>query len=77
MGFAAAANAQSSITLYGIVDNGLKYETGFSGGHRLSAESGNWSESRFDDPVNGSLSSSNPNYRHGQFGVFAGIAPQF
>ncbi|WP_321845160.1 porin [Paraburkholderia bannensis] len=47
MGFAAAANAQSSVTLYGIVDNGVQYETGFAGGHRLSAESGDWGESRF------------------------------
>lgn len=47
MATAAAANAQSSVTLYGIVDNGVQYETGFAGGHRVSAESGNWAESRF------------------------------
>ncbi|WP_321949249.1 porin [Paraburkholderia sp. J10-1] len=47
MGLAAAANAQSSVTLYGIVDNGLQYETGFAHGNRVSAESGNWGESRF------------------------------
>ncbi|MBN7130604.1 porin [Burkholderia multivorans] len=47
LGFAAFANAQSSVTLYGIVDNGLQYETGMAGGHRFSAESGDWGESRF------------------------------
>jgi predicted porin len=47
MGFAAVASAQSSVTLYGIVDNGVQYETGLPGGHRIAAESGNWGESRF------------------------------
>ena len=47
MGCAATANAQSSVTLYGIVDNGLQYETGFARGHRFSAQSGDWAESRF------------------------------
>ncbi|NKJ47687.1 porin [Burkholderia sp. SG-MS1] len=47
MGFAAVASAQSSVTLYGIVDNGLQFETGLPKGHRWAAESGNWAESRF------------------------------
>src|SRR4051794_16767875 len=47
MGFAAAASAQSSVTLYGLVDNGVQFETGLPKGHRLGAESGNWAESRF------------------------------
>ncbi|EEE09020.1 porin [Burkholderia multivorans] len=47
MAATAAANAQSSVTLYGIVDNGVQYETGLAGGHRVSAESGNWAQSRF------------------------------
>ncbi|WP_230469045.1 MULTISPECIES: porin [Burkholderia] len=46
-GVTAFAHAQSSVTLYGIVDNGLQYETGLPGGKRLSAESGGWGESRF------------------------------
>jgi predicted porin len=47
MSLAVAASAQSSVTLYGIVDNGLQMETGLPGGHRWAAESGNWAESRF------------------------------
>lgn len=47
MCFAAAASAQSSVTLYGIVDNGLKFTTGLPQGHRWSTESGNWAQSRF------------------------------
>lgn len=42
----ATAIAQSNVTLYGIVDNGLQYETGMAKGNRISAESGDWAESR-------------------------------
>ena len=41
----AAANAQSSVTLYGRIDNGLQYETGLPRGHQFAAESGDWGES--------------------------------
>ena len=34
---AASASAQSSVTLYGIVDNGLEYETGMPKGHVFGA----------------------------------------
>jgi predicted porin len=44
---AASANAQSSVTLYGIVDNGLQYETGMPKGHVFGAQSGGWAQSRF------------------------------
>lgn len=44
---AASANAQSSVTLYGIVDNGLVYESGLPKGHVFGAESGGWAQSRF------------------------------
>jgi predicted porin len=47
MSLAVVASAQSSVTLYGLVDNGLQYETGLPKGNRWSAESGNWAESRF------------------------------
>lgn len=40
------ALAQSSVTLYGIVDNAVQYETGLPGGNRVSASSGNWAASR-------------------------------
>ena len=43
----ASASAQSSVTLYGIVDNGLEYETGMPNGHVFGAESGGWAQSRF------------------------------
>jgi predicted porin len=43
----ATANAQSSVTLYGIVDNGLVYETGHPTGHIFGAQSGGWAQSRF------------------------------
>lgn len=39
---AMAAHAQSSVTLYGRIDNGFRFETGFPGGHRFNAESGDW-----------------------------------
>ncbi|WP_206952185.1 porin [Trinickia acidisoli] len=37
-----AAHAQSSVTLYGRIDNGVQYESGVPGGHVFSAESGDW-----------------------------------
>ncbi|CAB3800241.1 porin [Paraburkholderia caffeinilytica] len=43
----ASASAQSSVTLYGIVDNGLQYETGMPKGHVFGAQSGGWAQSRF------------------------------
>ncbi|MDR6413264.1 porin [Paraburkholderia terricola] len=39
---AMAAQAQSSVTLYGRIDNGFRFETGLPGGHRFNAESGDW-----------------------------------
>jgi predicted porin len=47
LAIAAAAQAQSSVTLYGRIDNGLRYETGLPGGHRFNAESGDWGCSWF------------------------------
>jgi predicted porin len=47
LAIAAAAQAQSSVTLYGRIDNGLRYETGLPGGHRINAESGDWGCSWF------------------------------
>jgi predicted porin len=47
MAVAAAAHAQSSVTLYGRIDNGFQYETGIPGGHSYSAESGDWGCSWF------------------------------
>src|SRR5579864_5415639 len=44
---AASASAQSNVTLYGIVDNGLQYETGLPKGHVFGAQSGGWAQSRF------------------------------
>ncbi|WP_321889491.1 porin [Paraburkholderia bannensis] len=44
---AASASAQSSVTLYGIVDNGIVYETGLPKGHTFGAQSGGWAQSRF------------------------------
>ena len=46
MASSAAAIAQSNVTIYGIVDNGLQYETGIPKGNRFSTETGNWAESR-------------------------------
>jgi len=43
----ASASAQSNVTLYGIVDNGLQYETGLPKGHVFGAQSGGWAQSRF------------------------------
>ncbi|SDR51630.1 Outer membrane protein (porin) [Paraburkholderia fungorum] len=39
--------AQSSVTLYGIVDNGLVYETNQPKGNVFGAQSGGWAQSRF------------------------------
>ena len=47
LAIAAAAQAQSSVTLYGRIDNGIQYETGLPGGHKVSAESGDWGCSWF------------------------------
>ncbi|WP_133646435.1 porin [Paraburkholderia flava] len=47
LGVPVLANAQSSVTLYGIVDNGLQYETGMPKGHVFGAQSGGWAQSRF------------------------------
>ncbi|POR51097.1 putative porin [Paraburkholderia eburnea] len=44
---AVSASAQSSVTLYGIVDNGIQYETGGPKGHVFGAQSGGWAQSRF------------------------------
>ncbi len=44
---AVSANAQSNVTLYGIVDNGLQYESGLPKGHMFGAQSGGWAQSRF------------------------------
>jgi predicted porin len=47
MAAAGAAHAQSSVTLYGRIDNGFQYENGVPGGHEYSAESGDWGCSWF------------------------------
>jgi predicted porin len=47
LAIAAAAQAQSSVTLYGRIDNGIQYETGLPQGHKISAESGDWGCSWF------------------------------
>jgi predicted porin len=47
LAIAAAAQAQSSVTLYGRIDNGVQYETGLPGGHKYSFESGDWGCSWF------------------------------
>lgn len=44
---AVTAHAQSSVTLYGRIDNGIEYENGLPGGHRIAAETGDWGESWF------------------------------
>ena len=41
------AHAQSSVTLYGRIDNGVQFETGLPGGHKFSAQSGDWGCSWF------------------------------
>jgi predicted porin len=40
-----AANAQSSVTLYGILNGGIEYQTGLPHGNQLTAETGGWRES--------------------------------
>ncbi|CAB3793441.1 porin [Pararobbsia alpina] len=47
LAIAAAAQAQSSVTLYGRIDNGIQYESGLPQGHKISAESGDWGCSWF------------------------------
>jgi predicted porin len=47
MAAAGAAQAQSSVTLYGRIDNGFQFESGLPGGHQWSAESGDWGCSWF------------------------------
>jgi predicted porin len=44
---AATASAQSSVTLYGIVDNGVVYETNQPKGNVFGTQSGGWAQSRF------------------------------
>jgi predicted porin len=39
------AHAQSSVTLYGRLDGGIEYVNGLKGGHRVSAQSGDWGTS--------------------------------
>jgi predicted porin len=46
-GLAGVAQAQSSVTVYGRIDNGLQYESGLPHGHVYSAESGDFGESEF------------------------------
>jgi predicted porin len=41
-----SAYSQSNVTLYGIVDNGLQYETGLPHGHVFGTQSGGWAQSR-------------------------------
>jgi predicted porin len=43
----SAAHAQTSVTLYGTIDNGVQYETGGPKGNLFSAASGDYAESRF------------------------------
>jgi predicted porin len=42
LAMAAAAQAQSSVTLYGRIDNGFQFESGIPGGHAWSAQSGDF-----------------------------------
>ena len=42
LAMAAAAHAQSSVTLYGRIDNGLQFESGIPGGHAWTASTGDW-----------------------------------
>ncbi|WP_296653413.1 porin [Paraburkholderia sp.] len=42
LAMAAAAHAQSSVTLYGRIDNGIQFESGIPGGHQWAAQSGDW-----------------------------------
>jgi predicted porin len=45
LAMAAGAQAQSSVTLYGRIDNGLVYRTGLPGGHVFGTQTGGWGES--------------------------------
>jgi predicted porin len=47
MAAATVAHAQSSVTLYGRIDNGIQFESGLPGGHAWSAQSGDWGCSWF------------------------------
>jgi len=47
LSFASVAQAQSSVTLYGIVDDGIQYTTNQAGGHAYQLASGTLSASRF------------------------------
>lgn len=47
MSFSCASNAQSSITLYGIVDEGLNFNTNMNGSHSYALQSGVTSGSRW------------------------------
>lgn len=44
---AGVAHAQSSVTMYGRIDNGLQYVSGLPNGHQFAAESGDFGESEF------------------------------
>jgi predicted porin len=43
---AGVAHAQSSVTIYGLLNNGLQYQTGLPHGNQISAVSGYFAESR-------------------------------
>jgi predicted porin len=45
MVLATGAYAQSSVTLYGRIDNGVAYRTGLPNGNQFGTESGGWGES--------------------------------
>ena len=46
MAFAAAAQAQSNTTLYGLIDTGITYVSNQGGYHGVAATSGNLSGNR-------------------------------
>ena len=46
-GVALNGHAQSSVTLYGRIDNGIRYESGLPTGHLFTASSGDWGCSWF------------------------------
>jgi predicted porin len=76
--FAVAAHAQSSVTLYGLLDNGIMYQSNVSGGKRVSLESlGGMNGSRWgmtgSEDLGGGLRAiftleSGVNLNNGQFG---------
>ncbi|MCI0148856.1 porin [Paraburkholderia sediminicola] len=43
----SAVYAQSSVTLYGRLDNGIQFESGLPNGHKVDAESGYWAPTIF------------------------------